>query len=899
MKPDDKNVIVGTDWEAVGPFPSGMREHPLTGSSISAFLDPSIDPDLDFASRPYEDDESWPSELGNGGRVGWKEFQTGNDGWLDISYPEINWDQLRSDHGWSSLQYQSILRTSVAIPKVNDQSKTPFTIDVTQGVEYAFIPADHTEHTGPVEWYSGDIYAFSETPTGQREITSKTSNFARSLSLKPGKYTLLVKAIYEIRMFGDPGLSVSPTIRLKVLAELDRVEEMEVIDGLGEMPDMLDGWFMGDWISVGIRVADGKEDIEVIGVESSFGSSLSLSLPGGARVTPGQTRPVSIKLKQRRSLPSYLQSIKIKFRVKVGSEEKDYIWHPRFKHFHLKDNDQIPPFRITFSSSSSTTFSTSVIPASISHAMIVPPPNPNSFPKPAATDQLRPVLLVLHGAGVDITESMMPQAVPSIPDHWVVLPTGRNEWGEDWHGGSMQDVWSAREAFGRIIQKIGIEVSNETILMGHSNGGQGAWHLAARYPDRIVGTVAASGWLTIQDYVPYTEQTSRHYADPSLMGILSSSLSPFNNDLYLSNLVNIPILVIHGSDDDNVPPRHSRSYLSILSSWAGKQDGGVVKYLEVEKKGHWWDDVIKSTDVVNFITNIPKKKSWDEQRKEGFTLTTANPQENGGRAGIRIVELDIPGRIGRLDVNARQWRDSNPAKPLDLRGMNIKKIELISQLTNEKKILVRSPIQGGWTQSVMNGPLTPPRAYGPMIRILSTAGPMVIICPDIPRLKDVAKGITHDLYVYHRLDSEIIDDREGLLKVAKGQIGESNLVVLGRPDENLFVNWMIKQGKIPLEFPTKGVMLIEDKAVYDRGAGIIALHPHPTSFKALSMLIAGNDDLGLELAARLFPIRTGVMLPDWTVVGPQARWKSAGGFIGAGFWDGEWGWSDSMSWMDR
>ena len=24
-------------------------------------------------------------------------------------------------------------------------------------------------------------------------------------------------------------------------------------------------------------------------------------------------------------------------------------------------------------------------------------------------------------------------------------------------------------------------------LVGHSNGGQGAWHLAARYPDRIVG----------------------------------------------------------------------------------------------------------------------------------------------------------------------------------------------------------------------------------------------------------------------------------------------------------------------------------------------------------------------------------------------------------------------------
>jgi pimeloyl-ACP methyl ester carboxylesterase len=41
-------------------------------------------------------------------------------------------------------------------------------------------------------------------------------------------------------------------------------------------------------------------------------------------------------------------------------------------------------------------------------------------------------------------------------------------------------------------------------LMGHSNGGQGAWHSAARYPERIVGVIAASGWLKIQDYVSYT-----------------------------------------------------------------------------------------------------------------------------------------------------------------------------------------------------------------------------------------------------------------------------------------------------------------------------------------------------------------------------------------------------------
>lgn len=79
--------------------------------------------------------------------------------------------------------------------------------------------------------------------------------------------------------------------------------------------------------------------------------------------------------------------------------------------------------------------------------------------------------------------------------------------------------------------------------------------------------------------------------------------------------------------------------------------------------------------------------------------------------------------------------------------------------------------------------------------------------------------------------------------------------------------------------------------------GLISLHPHPISATALAMVIAGNDNQGLETAARLFPIRTGVtvsiqnryrrsthdeQVPDWVAVGPRMSWQGAGGMIGAG-----------------
>lgn len=55
-------------------------------------------------------------------------------------------------------------------------------------------------------------------------------------------------------------------------------------------------------------------------------------------------------------------------------------------------------------------------------------------------------------------------------------------------------------------------------MMGHSNGGQGAWHLSSRYPDRVLGgwyfhppacvfvlndsVIPAAGYIKSQSYVP-------------------------------------------------------------------------------------------------------------------------------------------------------------------------------------------------------------------------------------------------------------------------------------------------------------------------------------------------------------------------------------------------------------
>jgi pimeloyl-ACP methyl ester carboxylesterase len=62
----------------------------------------------------------------------------------------------------------------------------------------------------------------------------------------------------------------------------------------------------------------------------------------------------------------------------------------------------------------------------------------------------------------------------------------------DWHGPSAKDAWSTVDALASISKSDGnwhsfCVNSTKVIILGHSNGGQGAWYLASRYPDRVLG----------------------------------------------------------------------------------------------------------------------------------------------------------------------------------------------------------------------------------------------------------------------------------------------------------------------------------------------------------------------------------------------------------------------------
>jgi pimeloyl-ACP methyl ester carboxylesterase len=159
--------------------------------------------------------------------------------------------------------------------------------------------------------------------------------------------------------------------------------------------------------------------------------------------------------------------------------------------------------------------------------------------------------------------------------------------GLDWHGPSAADAFATVTALYDILRTGFVDWvyprDTKLIVMGHSNGGQGAWYVASRWPDKVKAgmfdrlyleafikltvkiVVAAAGYIKSQAYVPWTMSRYKeisslchsiwadqpfgrfsHFIDPALRAVLETSLLPDDNDLFLSNLAHTPVLAIHG-----------------------------------------------------------------------------------------------------------------------------------------------------------------------------------------------------------------------------------------------------------------------------------------------------------------------------------------------------------------
>jgi len=103
------------------------------------------------------------------------------------------------------------------------------------------------------------------------------------------------------------------------------------------------------------------------------------------------------------------------------------------------------------------------------------------------------------------------------------------------------------EALGAFLQRYPIDTSR-IYVVGLSMGGAGAWELAMRYPEVFAAAVPICGFADIR---------------------------------FAERIVDLPVWIFHGADDEVVPPAYSRQMLVNL-----RAAGGSPVYTEFEGVGH-------------------------------------------------------------------------------------------------------------------------------------------------------------------------------------------------------------------------------------------------------------------------------------------------------------------------
>lgn len=141
-------------------------------------------------------------------------------------------------------------------------------------------------------------------------------------------------------------------------------------------------------------------------------------------------------------------------------------------------------------------------------------------------------------------------------------------------------------------------------------------------------------------------------SDPRITSVLQSSLTSYRHELLLDNLPDIPLLVQHGSADDNVPTLHSRRMKQLAAQ--SDFDSSLMEYVELDGKGHWFEGVMTTPPLLQFYQRLLAGRLNKTDVLSAFSVAIADPAGMGSKHGLRVDQKISPDQLGRMDVRVNK-----------------------------------------------------------------------------------------------------------------------------------------------------------------------------------------------------------------------------------------------------
>jgi pimeloyl-ACP methyl ester carboxylesterase len=510
------------------------------------------------------------------------------------------------------------------------------------------------------------------------------------------------------------------------------------------------------------------------------------------------------------------------------------------------------------------------------------------YPKDFNPSRRYPVIFSLHGAGVEAAG----QVGAYKPKDWafVVAPTNRRQYGFDWQDWGRLD---AMEILDTVLARLPID-PDRVLLVGHSMGGHGDWHVGLSHPDRFAVVAPEAGWPTHQIYVPWFLQRSAIFAQPEQLAIRDRALRSDNVPAMLGNALNLPLFILHGGDDDNAPTLHGRNF----AAWLEEESLNFV-YREVPGRNHWWNDdslgitVCDDTALMNYIRDKKRVAGPRHVRFRTADLGTSHRAYWTDIERVRVVGRDAEIEAWASESVIRVSTTNIEQFSLELTGQPFFKgrvtVEIDGRLAGRSSVvparLTFRLTDKGWAsgQSRQEALHKFPEQYGPAKQAMMKPFVLVYGTRDSAQTAYLRHAATQEALRWWLIGNglaPVLPDTE----VTDTTVKNLDLVLFGGPKENSLTRRI--QDGLPIR--VKDGRLSLGSTVLGDGLAAMFVYPNPLNHDRLVLVRMGTDPAATRLSPFFGLIFSGAGVPDFMVFDKRVRRYGWTGVRAAGFFGPDW-----------
>ena len=426
------------------------------------------------------------------------------------------------------------------------------------------------------------------------------------------------------------------------------------------------------------------------------------------------------------------------------------------------------------------------------------------------------------------------------------------------------------------LAKEKFNVDDERVyLTGSSMGGYGTWNVATRHPDLFAAIAPVYGGGDYHVNITKERLAKLSEWETYLNDKLSSTAQ-------MESLLNIPILVSHGDQDQSVNVNLSRYLVRMLQRWNYN-----VRYIEVPGKGH--ADLGLGDQIINWLLKYKRNPAPKHIRIRAADIRNASAywakvmQKENPREFVNVDAEVLEDNIIRVDSkNAAEVRISLPGNLIDTNKKikivwNGKIIEDENHLS--KEIILNNPERS--SEKLYKRP----EIAGPIADYQNT--PYMIVIGTISKdsvmkkiISDKAKTMINDWKSSQKYEQRYKNDTD----VTDADMKKYSLYLLGGPEDNKITEMLVYE--IPFNI-NRNEIIIDGKSFKSDNAFCNAIYPSPFNRERYIVIAASNSSAGFyffeprngEISQYDFYITDG-KIPNYSEGAKNEKILVASGFFG-------------------